>query len=207
MQLTAESMQAATGCARGVALTWAPRLEHACGLYEIDTPPRLAAFLAQVGHESAGFTRTVENLNYSAEALQRVWPSRFTPEIARALARHPQEIANHVYGGRMGNTAPGDGWKYRGRGLLQVTGRVNYEAVRDQLRERMAGVPDLLAQPEALAEPRWAALSAAAWWDDHDLNPLADAGDMRGLTRRINGGFHGLDDRMARYERARQALA
>ncbi len=94
-----------------------------------------------------------------------------------------------------------------GRGLLQVTGRANYEAVRDLLRETVPGTPDLLQQPEALAEPRWAALSAAAYWHDHELNALADAGDMRGLTRRINGGFNGLPDRLARYEKARAALA
>lgn len=206
MQLTAELMQAATGCVRGVALTWAKPLGEACTQYEIDTPARLSAFLAQVGHESAGFTRTIENLNYSAEGLLRTWPSRFTPELAGRLAHHQQEIANHVYGGRMGNRDPGDGWKYRGRGVLMNTGRANYEAVRDLLRDRVAGVPDLLAQPEALAEPKWAALSAAAFWHDHDLNALADAGDMRGLTRRINGGLIGLDDRMARYATARKAL-
>ncbi len=207
MQLTADNMQAATGCARGTALTWAPYLAAACAQYGITTAPRLAAFLAQVGHESAGFTATVENLNYSAEALQRTWPSRFTPELAAQLARKPQLIADRVYGGRMGNKAPGDGWRFRGRGLLQVTGRANYEGVRDLLRQRIPDAPDLLQFPEALAEPKWAALSAAAFWHDHDLNALADAGEFRAMTRRINGGLNGMEDRQARYARARKALA
>lgn len=206
MLLPADKLQAAAGCARGVALTWTLPLSNALALYEIDTPERMAAFVAQVGHESAGFTRTIENLNYSAQGLLSTWPNRFTPALAQTMARHPDEIANHVYGGRMGNTVPGDGYRYRGRGLLQITGRVNYEAVRDQLRLRVPMTPDLLAMPEALAEPRWAALSAAAYWHDHDLNELADAGDMARLTRRINGGANGMADRMARYARARKAL-
>lgn len=207
MPLTADQFAAATGCARGIALTWATPVGNACAAYGIDTPAAIAGFLAHAGHESAGFTRTVENLNYSADGLLKTWPNRYTPELAKLQAHHPDEIANHVYGGRMGNKDPGDGWRYRGRGLLQVTGRANYEAMRDLLRETSPGAPDLLTQPEALAEPRWAALSAAAWWAAHDLNALADAGDMRALTRRINGGENGLADRMARYAKARAALA
>lgn len=207
MPLTAEQFAAATGCARGVALTWATPVANACRQYEIDTPGRMAGFLAHTGHESAGFTRTVENLNYSAEALLRTWPNRYTPQLAALQAHHADEIANHVYGGRMGNKDPGDGWKFRGRGLLMNTGRANYEAMRDLLRETLPGAPDLLTMPDALAEPRWAVLSAAAWWASHDLNTLADAGDMRAMTRRINGGELGLADRTARYAKARAALA
>lgn len=207
MQLTAAQFDAATGCTRGQVLTWSAPVANACRQFAIDTPARLAAFLAQVGHESAGFARTVENLNYSAEGLLRTWPKRYTPEFARLQAHHADEIANHVYGDRMGNKDPGDGFKYRGRGLLQVTGRANYEAVRDLLRETLPGAPDLLTQPDVLAEPRWAALSAAAWWADHDINALADVGDMRAITRRINGGELGLADRMARYAKAKAALS
>lgn len=207
MQLTADKMQAATGCQRGLALTWAPYLSDACTRYGITTPARLAAFLAQVGHESAGFSRTVENLNYSAAGLEATWPSRFTPATAAQLARKPQLIAEHVYGGRMGNKAPGDGWRYRGRGLLQVTGRANYEAVRDLLRQRCPETPDLLQSPDVLSEPKWAALSAAAYWEDHELNALADAGSFDTITRRINGGQTGAADRRARYQKARAALA
>lgn len=207
MQLTAENMQAATGCARGVALTWAKPLGEACAQYEIDTPARLSAFLAQVGHESAGFTRTVESFAYRAERLVQVWPTRFTLETAQRMVGHPDAIAEAVYGGRMGNNRPGDGYKFRGRGLVMATGRANYAAICELLRERAADVPDLLAQPEALAEPRWAALSAAAFWEDHDLNRLADTGDFRGITKRINGGLIGWDDRVERYARAKAALA
>lgn len=207
MLLTADKMQAATGCPRGAALTWAPYLSAACEAYGITTPARMAAFLAQIGHESGGFARTTENLNYSAHGLLSTWPSRFTEESAALMARQPQRIAEHVYGGRMGNApeGSGDGWKYRGRGLLQVTGKANYEAVRDLLARHCC--PDLLVLPDTLAEPKWAALSAAAFWVDHDLNELADRGDFRGMTRRINGGLNGLEDRQARYERARKALA
>lgn len=204
--LTAETMQAATGCGRGTALTWAPYLTGSCGLYGITTRARLAAFLAQVGHESAGFTRTVENLNYSAAGLMATWPSRFTPTTAKAMARKPQLIAEHVYSGRMGNgpEGSGDGWRFRGRGLIQITGRANYEAVGEQLAPR--GCPNLLRLPDVLAEPKWAALSAAAWWHDHDLNELADRGAFDQITRRINGGTNGAADRRARYERAKRAL-
>lgn len=207
MLLPADKLQAASGCTRGVALTWAVPLSNALALYGIDTPARLAAFVAQVGHESAGFTRTVENLNYSAQGLLATWPSRFTQALAQALARKPEAIANHVYGGRLGNRDPGDGYRYRGRGLLQITGRVNYEAVRDQLRQSVPMVPDLLELPETLAEPKWAALSACAWWHDHDLSELADRGAFDQITRRVNGGTNGAADRRARYERARAALA
>lgn len=206
MSLTAEQFAAATGCARGVVLTWAKPVADACDLYEIDTPARLSAFLAQVGHESGGFTRTIENLNYSADGLLATWPSRYTPQLAGVQAHHADEIANHVYGGRMGNKDPGDGFRFRGRGLLQVTGRANYEGVRDLLRKQVPSTPDLVAMPETLAEPRWAALSAAAFWSDHDLNALADVGAFENITRRINGGTNGQVDRRARYATAKGAL-
>lgn len=207
MLLPADKMQAAIGCARGLALTWAPHLSNACGNFQITTPARLAAFLAQVGHESGSFGRTVENLNYSAAGLEATWPSRFTPALAAQMARNPERIAEHVYGGRMGNRpeGSGDGYLYRGRGLIQVTGRANYEAVGEQLSR--FGCPNLLAMPQVLAEPKWAALSAAAYWYDHELNELADGGHFDAITRRINGGTLGSADRRARYERAKKALA
>lgn len=204
---TADILVRAVGCGRGLAATWEKPLADACRLYEIDTAPRLAAFLATIGHESMGLARTVESLNYSAERLEAVWPSRYTPALAKSHARNQPVIAEHVYGGRMGNKHPGDGWRFKGRGLLQVTGRANYEAVRDLLRERVPGTPDLLAQPEALAEPRWAALSAAAYWHEHELNELADSGEFMRLTKRVNGGLNGWDDRQARYAKARKVLS
>lgn len=203
----ADTIARAMGCGRGAAATFERPLRDTCAVYEINTSLRLAAFMATIGHESADLSRTVENLNYSAERLVAVWPNRYTPALAKLHARNPTAIACHVYGGRMGNSAPDDGWNYRGRGLIQVTGRANYEAVRDLLRERIKETPDLLLQPSALAEPKWAALSAGAYWADHDLNELADTGDFRRLSVRVNGGNNGMDDRMARYAKARAALA
>lgn len=206
MLLPPDKLQSAANCTRGVAITWAPHLSDACSKFGITTPARLAAFLAQVGHESAGFTHTVENLNYSAGGLLATWPSRFTPELAASMARNPQRIAEHVYGGRMGNgpEGSGDGYRFRGRGLIQVTGKANYEGVRELLAP--FDVPDLLAMPDVLAEPKWAALSAGAFWDGRHLNALADTGQFDQITRRINGGQNGAADRRARYERARKAL-
>ncbi len=194
------------GLPRGVALTWAQPLSDACALYEINTPARLSAFVAQVGHESAGFTRTVENLNYSADGLLKTWPTHFTPQQAQQCAHNADAIANQAYGARMGNTYPGDGAKFKGRGLLQATGRSNYEAVTELLRERLSSVPDFVELPGALAEPKWAAFSAAAIWADRELNALADVGAFDRITLKINGGQNGAIDRRARYEAAKRAL-
>lgn len=204
--LTADLLQRATGCARGVALTWAKPLAEACALFEITTPARLAAFLATVGHESAGLTRTVESFAYRPDRLVAVWPSRFTPGLARELAGHPDAIAEHVYGGRMGNKAPGDGWRYKGRGPGMVTGRANYEAIRDLLRQRVPNAPDFVAEPGALAEPRWGAYAFAAYWEERGLNELADAGEFVRICRRVNGGDVGMEDRLRRYALAKRAL-
>jgi putative chitinase len=204
---SADILQRAGGCPRGLALTWEGPLSAACSLYEIDTMPRLAAFLAQVGHESAGFARTIEDLNYSAQGLLDTWPHRFTPELAKEMAHKADQIAEHVYGGRMGNKDPGDGYRFRGRGLLMTTGRANYEATDELLREHLSYVPNLGVLPETLAEPRWAAYAAAAFWVEHDLNRLADAGAFDKITERVNGGQNGAADRRARYVKAKAALA
>jgi putative chitinase len=202
--LTAELLSA-VGCARPV--TWLAVLPEACSRFGITTPRRMADFLSQVAHESAGLSRLTENLNYRAERIVQVWPSRFRSVAdAKPYAQNPQALGNKVYGGRMGNTAPGDGWKYRGRGLIQVTGRDNYVGVRDDLRAAGVRCPDFVADPDSLAEPRWAAYSAAAWWQDRGLNDLADTGDFRKQTIRINGGVNGLSDREARRARAVAAL-
>ena len=178
-----------------------PVLNTAMNRYGIVGTARAAAFIAQVGHESGQLMRLVENLNYSAEGLMKTWPSRFDLVRATAAARNPEQIANIVYGGRMGNTAPGDGWKYRGRGLIQVTGKTNYAACGEAL-----GV-DLINQPELLERPQYAALSAAWFWSVNGLNTLADAGDLKGVTRRINGGLNGQADRQALYDKALKVLA
>jgi len=204
--ITAGLLVKATGCSLSTAGLYAGPLRETCALFEIWSPERLAAFLAQTGHESAGFTRTKENLNYSASGLLDTWPSRFTSVSAPLYARQPERIANYVYGGRMGNTAPGDGWNYRGRGLIQTTGKANYEAVTEALLEHIKTVPDFVEHPEILEQPRWAALSAGSYWNDHELNALADAGHFDRITKVINGGQNGREDRVARFLRAMRAL-
>ena len=178
-----------------------PVLNTAMNKYGIVTRLRIAAFIAQVGHESGQLTRLVENLNYSAEGLMKTWPSRFDLVRAPAAARKPEQIANIVYAGRMGNTEPGDGWKYRGRGLFQVTGRANYAACGEAL-----GL-DLINQPTLLEQPQYAAMSAAWFWSMKDLSTLADKGDFVKITRRINGGLNGQADRQGLYDKSLKVLA
>jgi putative chitinase len=158
--------------------------------------------LSQLAHESAGFTATSENLYYRAEALSRVWPSRFPPGVAESYAMQPEKIANKAYCDRMGNgdEASGDGWKYRGKGLIQLTGKDNYQRFSDA-----TGV-DAVGNPELLAEPEMAALSAGWFWASNGLNALADAKDVVGMTKRINGGTHGLDDRQAKYAKVTESM-
>ncbi|WP_325927410.1 glycoside hydrolase family 19 protein [Pseudomonas mosselii] len=174
------------------------------GKYAIVTRLRIAAFLAQIGHESGQLRSLTENLNYSAEALVRTWPSRFTAQTAGVYARKPERIANRVYEGRMGNgpEPSGDGWRYRGRGVLQVTGRDNYRACSEALFSDSR----LLNAPELLEHPVYAALSAGWFWQSRGLNALADAGEFLAITKRINGGINGLEDREQLYARALKVL-
>lgn len=176
-------------------------LNTAMNRYGIVGTPRTAAFIAQVGHESGQLARLAENLNYSADGLMKTWPSRFDSVRATAAARNPEQIANIVYAGRMGNIAPGDGWKYRGRGLIQVTGKTNYAACGEAL-----GL-DLISQPELLEQAQYAAMSAAWFWSANGLNTLADTGDLTKITQRINGGTNGMADRQALYDKALKVLA
>jgi putative chitinase len=160
---------------------------------EITTPEREAFFLSQLAHESAGFTRLVENLNYSRDSLLRVFKKYFPDEAsAERYARKPEAIANKVYGSRLGNDdeASGDGWRYRGRGLIQLTGRNNYY----DCSLALFGDATLVMTPERLELPRFACESAGWFWQKHGLNEYADHGDFAGLTKRINGGLHGYDD-------------
>lgn len=201
--LTASILRAALpAITQANADRFATPLADACAEFGIDTPVRLAAFLAQVAHESANLARLVENLNYSAQGLLGVWPNRFTPEAASALARQPERIANRVYAGRLGNgdEASGDGWRYRGRGLIQVTGKTNYAACGKAL-----GL-DLVGSPELLETPGPAARSAAWFWSSRGLNAPADRGDIEAITRTINGGLTGLADRKAHYAHVVAAL-
>ena len=178
-----------------------PVLNTAMNRYQIVGSKRIAAFIAQVGHESGQLTHLVENLNYSAEALQRAWPSRFSAKLAADVARKPEQIASIAYDNRMGNTSTGDGWKYRGRGLIQITGKNNYRVCGEAL-----GL-DLIAQPELLEKPQHACMSAAWLWATNSLNTLADAGKFDTITSRINGGQNGAADRQALYVRAMMVLA
>lgn len=160
----------------------------------------LASFLGQILHESAGLTQFGENLSYSAERLTQVWPSRFpTLESAQPYARNPEALANKVYGGRMGNIYIGDGWRFRGRGPIQLTGRDNYRAVGDLMGQ------DLTSLPELLEQPRYALESAIAWWEDRI--PDSMVGDTERVTRRVNGGLTGLADRERLTDLAEGALA
>jgi putative chitinase len=175
---------------------WVNAINETCEEFAIDTPFRIAGFVSNVAHESGGFKFVSENLNYSAASLMRVWPSRFpTLEIAQRYAMNPKKIANRAYADRMGNKdeASGDGWKYRGRGLIQLTGKNNYVAYS------MACDNEALQKPDIVAEPKYAAESAGWFWNVNKLNTLADAQDIQGMCKRINGGLNGLDDRQMKY--------
>ena len=189
--------------ALGIEGKWLEPLKETFEKYDINTPKRQAAFLGQCMHESAGFKTLTENLNYSAKGLMATWPRRF-PDLNTAMIyeRQPEKIANRVYGGRMGNgpEESGDGWRYRGRGLKQLTGKENYERCGLGL-----GV-DLVSNPDWLLDPKYAALSAGWFWSQNRLNDLADRGDIETMTRRINGGLIGLEERRAAIKKAESVL-
>jgi putative chitinase len=182
---------------------WYDALSQALPDYDITTPQRIAAFLAQCAHESGGFTAIKENLNYKAESLVKVFPKYFESlDEANQYAKQPEKIANKIYGGRMGNgdEASGDGYRYCGRGLIQITGKSNYQSFADSLGMDVADTPDYLATFEG-------ALQSACWfWEANNLNTWADKGDILTLTKKINGGTIGLDDRTARYNHALAVL-
>lgn len=210
----------AAGVQEARANQFAPFIQAACKTYEINTPQRIAAFLSQMAHESGGFMRLVEGLNYSDVGLANTWPSRFAEvdgsgsrvrgpnglfipnALAKSLHRKPELIANTVYSNRMGNGPPesGEGWAYRGRGLKQLTGKDNYTRCGAALKLPLVQTPDLLMQPGP------AALSAAWFWSTNNCNTFADRGDIEGLTKRINGGLIGIDDRKKRYNACMAAM-
>ena len=210
----------AAGVKQATAEKWARAVSLACQEFGIDTAQRIAGFLSQCAHESGGFERLQENLNYSADGMAGIWPRRFAVlgpdkkpikkdgknqpnKFALALHRKPEMIANVVYSGRMGNgpTESGEGWKYRGRGLKQLTGKDNHRACSEGL-----GV-DLVENPDLLLDPVYAARSAAWFWATNKCNNFADSGDIEGLTKRINGGLIGIDDRKKRYASAMRSLS
>jgi putative chitinase len=203
----------AAGVSKELAERWLPHVQAAFDRFGINTERQVAAWIAQCAHESAGFKMLTENLNYSADTMAVVWPSRFavlgpdkkpikvkgknTPnKFALALHRQPELIANTVYANRManGNIESGDGWRYRGRGLKQLTGKDNYTRCGQGL-----GL-DLVASPDLLLTPEGASLSAAWFWSVNKCGPIADSGDFVALTKKINGGTIGLEDRQKRYK-------
>lgn len=203
LSVTAQQLAEALNCPSARAAAWVDALNAAMERFEINTPERVAEFIAQVGHESAAFTRLEENLNYTATGLRATFPSHFTNAEITAYQHWPEAIANRVYAHRMGNgdEAGGDGWAFRGRGLVQLTGRNTYRACGDALGLNLMDHPDLLLLPAN------AALSAAWFWQSRGCNELADAGDFKSITFRINGGLNGWTERIALFERASAALA
>lgn len=188
--------------ALGIEGRWFEPLQETFEKYQINTPKRQACFIGQCMHESGGFKFLRENLNYSAKALMNTWPSRFPDaDTAEKYARQPEMIANKVYSGRMGNTEDGDGAKFIGRGLIQLTGKDNYMAFGEAIGE------DLVANPQLVEQPRYAALSAGWFWNKRGLNALADAMDIETLTKRINGGNIGIDDRKAKISMVLNAIS
>jgi putative chitinase len=203
----------AAGVSKELAERWLPHVQAAFDRFGINTERQVAAWIAQCAHESAGFKMLTENLNYSADTMAVVWPSRFAVlgpdkkpvkvkgknqpnKFALALHRQPEMIANTVYANRMGNgnIESGDGWRHRGMGLKQLTGKDNQKRCGDAL-----GM-DFIKNPELLLTPEGASLSAAWFWSVNKCGPIADSGDFVALTKKINGGTIGLEDRQKRYK-------
>lgn len=197
-----------------LAELYAPTLAHTCApfvdpinaamaKYAIATVNQRAAFLATIGVESQRLTHLSENLNYSAEALLRVWPSHFNPVLARAYEHQPVKIANRAYSGRIGNgdEASGDGWTYRGAGLIQITGKYNHGLYARACGKPVAMVGDWLRTPDGAAD-------GAGWfWATNHLNSISAGGDIAAVTRAVNGGLNGLADRTKLFVLAKQLLA
>jgi len=182
---------------------WIEAFDQLLPDYEINTPKRVAAFIAQCAHESGGFKFLKENLNYKAESLMKTFPKYFSDkDTANAYAKQPAKIANRVYANRMGNgdEASGDGFKYCGRGLIQLTGKSNYSWFAASLEISPEEASAYLETFEGAAQ------SACWFWESNNLNVEADAGDIKKMTKKINGGYIGLDDRIKHYEHALHIL-
>lgn len=180
---------------------WVDAMNEVFPKYEINTPNRIAAFIAQCGHESAGWSTFTENLNYSAKALDTIFGKYFVRggRDAKEYHRQPEKIANVVYANRMsnGNTSSGDGWRYRGRGPIQLTGKANYTSFSNDM-----GV-DVVNNPDQVSTDKEIALMSAIWfWNKNGLNKYADSGDIKTMTKRINGGYIGLEDRIHHWKEA-----
>jgi putative chitinase len=198
MQITQQQLSACIGN-NPYLEQWTDALNKILPDYEIDTPQRVAAFIAQSAHESGNFTALHENLNYRAVTLRKVFPKYFTTDdMAAQYAGKPELIANRVYGGRMGNgpEESGDGFRYCGRGLIQLTGKSNYQAFAESIETPVEQIPEFLATFEG-------AIQSACWfWESNNLNQYADSGDIVTMTKRINGGTIGLEDRQKHYTHA-----
>jgi len=182
---------------------WYEALSKVLPDYDITTVQRVASFLGETYVESAGYTAIQENLNYRPETLMKTWPSHFpTMDIANQYGHHPEQIANRAYAGRMGNgpEESGDGWKFCGRGLIQLTGRANYQAFADSISTPIDQLPDFLQTFEGCVQ------SACWFWEANNLNQYADQGAIDHESRIVNGGTLGLQERRAAYERALQIL-
>lgn len=174
--------------------------------YVINTPERIAAFISQCGVETAGYTQFEENLNYSAKRMVQVWPKIFTKELADKCDHNKQLVANYAYANRMGNGDPqsGDGWKFRGRGPIHLTGRDNYTAFAKQTFDK----PDkIIDNPDLLLTDKAISIKSALWfWKTNNLNVIADKSDVVKLTKRVNGGSNGLAERQALFQKIIEAL-
>lgn len=197
--------QQAAGIGAGLAARWFSHIDAAMKEFGITTPEDKAMFIAQAGHESSGFTRVLENFNYSVAGLKATFGKRLTSYQCEMLGRvdgkqvaHQPQIANLAYGGRMGNKEPGDGWAFRGRGLIQITGRENYAKCGTALKL------DLVGNPAQLEDDVNAARSAA--WFFVTSGCLNYPGDLVRVTQIINGGQNGIDDRRARYAKAKAVI-
>ena len=209
MQLTVQIVSASCGASVLRSAQWIQPLQAACDKYQINTPLRAAAFLATCGLESARLTALVENMNYSAAGLESTFGKYFTADEIPEFANKPPMIANRVYANRNGNgdEASGDGWKYRGRGVIGITGRTNYTLCS-------LGIDlDLINHPELIEQDANAAMAGAWWWFNRNLNALADAGNFLGLSRAVNLGSstskampNGYSERLALYGAAKHAL-
>lgn len=218
--LTVEQLQYCTESSKVNAEKFLAYIKEVCKSFEINTPKRLAAFLSQIGHESAGLSCLEENLNYSAEGLANTWPKRYAKtlqngsyaknsagrylpsDLALKIARKPVLIANSCYCNRMGNgdEASGEGWKFRGRGLKQLTGKSNYAHLTLE-----TGI-DFISNPDLLLQPAFGTISACWFWKVNNLSYYADKEDIEGLTKKINGGLNGLVKRKALYTKAIEIL-
>lgn len=207
--MTKDQFTRAASLSADLATRWYPHLVSTMAEFDISTPARQAAFIAQIGTESGGFKTLSESFNYSIAGLA-IFGNRLTASQREQLGRRNWEgplpverqraIANLVYAGRYGNKASGDGYKFRGRGLKQITFLDNYRACG-----RALGI-DLISNPDLLLQDEYAARSAGWFWKANNCNSFADSGDFVGLTKRINGGDNGLADRQARYAVAKKAL-